>query len=61
MAADYPDVVARLQQEMDAQARTIWSTSHAEDPTCLPFAKKYYGGFYGPWLELPPSAMVEEA
>jgi arylsulfatase I/J len=61
VAADYPDVVARLQQEMDAQARTIWSTSHAEDPTCLPFAKKYYGGFYGPWLELPPSAMVEEA
>lgn len=53
MGANHPDVIEQLQQVMQEEAKTIWEVSHAEDPACIPYAKTHWGGFYGPWLEMP--------
>ena len=52
VSAQHPDVVARLRAELDAEARTIWSTAHEDDPQCRETAVARYGGFLGPWKEI---------
>lgn len=52
VSAAHPELVLELTREMDTLARTIWSTTHEDSPTCRETAISRYGGFYGPWLEL---------
>jgi len=53
VSAANPDVVAAMKAELQKQAKTIWSTSHKTDSACKEAARSIYGGFYGPWKELP--------
>merc|ERR1712007_189255 len=52
VSSEHPDVVARMQKELELQAKTIWETDHFESPQCKQTAFNLYGGFYGPWLEV---------
>ena len=51
-SAEYPDLVASLRAQMEAEAATIWSQPHAVDPACRQAAQTFYGNFYGPWKEI---------
>jgi len=52
VAAENPAVVDMLQHIMATEAATIFSVSHANDPSCKPYCQQHYGGFYGPWKEV---------
>lgn len=48
----HPDVVDAMRLQMEADAATIWSQPHREDPQCTQAAHQRYSNFYGPWMEL---------
>jgi arylsulfatase I/J len=52
ISSQHPDVVKRLNSVLEEQAKTIWSTSHQQDPACHKYANEHYNGFYGPWKEV---------
>jgi hypothetical protein len=52
VSAKHPELVAKLAQELDLQAATIWSVKHEIDPQCRVFAVAHWGGFLGPWREV---------
>lgn len=53
VSAQHPDVVTQMSAELKRQEATIWSASHKNGAACTTAALGQYGGFYGPWLELP--------
>ena len=52
LSATHPDLARQLRAEMDELAKTIWATSHADDPRCRETAVSRWGGFLGPWKEV---------
>lgn len=52
VSASYPNILKELSREMLELEKTIWTTTHTDDPLCNEAAVSRYGGFYGPWLEL---------
>ena len=52
ISAAHPHIVSKLQDLMNAEAKTIWATSHENDPLCEKVAMQKYGGFYGPFLDI---------
>lgn len=53
ISAKNPELVSELQLLLDEEASTIWSQPHGNDPKCRETAWSRYGGYFGPWLELP--------
>mmetsp|Transcript_45267 Transcript_45267/g.105023 ORF Transcript_45267/g.105023 Transcript_45267/m.105023 type:complete len:627 (-) Transcript_45267:68-1948(-) len=54
VSSQHADVAKRLLAELDTQAATIWQVDHKDDPNCRVYAFNRYGGFYGPFQEVPP-------
>jgi len=54
VSSEHADVAERLLAELNRQAATIWQVDHKEDPDCRKYAILHYGGFYGPFREVPP-------
>ena len=52
LSARHPAVVARLAARLAAEAATIWSVPHRDDPACMEAARSRYGSFLGPWREV---------
>jgi len=53
ISAQHPDIVKQLNQLLQKEKATIWKAEHKDDPECEKTANERYGGFFGPWLELP--------
>ena len=55
VAAANPKVVAMMSAMMKNISTTIFPRNSKQDPECKKFAKSHWGGFLGPWLEVPKS------
>lgn len=53
VSAQHPEVVKMLKGRMEEWRKTIWEVNHHVDPACAEAARNRYGGFYGPWKEVP--------
>lgn len=52
VGSQHPTLVANMTTMLNTAAKTIWRTSHKNDPACKKAARGLYEGFYGPWKEL---------
>ena len=53
VSAQNPEVVKMLKGRMEEWRKTIWEVNHHVDPLCAEAVRNRYGGFYGPWKEVP--------
>jgi len=56
LAKVQPELVKEMLAELQKQSKTIWNRPRTNaDPLCLQFAREKWGGFLGPFRDLPPN------